>query len=164
MIQKWVCDYKNTILYTLHINLIWENRVSDSNISMIYLMIWSNNYLNISLLRSEYKYMNNISKSSLTLISFFNSFFQLPMKQCQSCGIPLSKDPSGKWWWTQKDGSISSVYCSLCYRDGNFCYTGNNISEFQDIVDNNMQKDGYGWLMRKLTRRQIPHLDRRKSS
>lgn len=76
MIPTWVCDYKNTILYTRHTNLIWENHVSDSNISMIYLMIWSNSYLNISLLRNEYKYMNNISKSSLTLISFFNSFFK----------------------------------------------------------------------------------------
>lgn len=84
------------------------------------------------------------------------------MKQCQSCGMPLHKDPNGKWWWTEKDGSISQVYCSLCYKDGEFCYSGNDVEEFKDIVDNAMKKSGYGWFMRKLTRRQIPHLNRWK--
>lgn len=74
--------------------------------------------------------------------------------------MPLSKDPSWQGWGTEKDGSISQTYCSLCYRNGVFCYTGNDVHEFQDIVESEMKKKWYGWCMRKLTRRQIPHLGR----
>lgn len=82
------------------------------------------------------------------------------MKQCQSCGMPLHKDPSGQWGWTEKDGSLSSLYCSLCYKNGEFCYPGNDVEEFKNIVDDAMKKSGYGWFMRKFTRRQIPNLSR----
>lgn len=84
------------------------------------------------------------------------------MKQCQSCGMPLHKDPSGKWWWTEQDGSISQTYCSLCYVNGEFCYPWNDIEEFQHIVEDAMKKSGYGWFMRKFTRWNIPHLARWK--
>lgn len=84
------------------------------------------------------------------------------MKQCQSCGMPLHKDPSGKGWWTEQDASISSDYCSLCYTNGNFNYPGNNMEEFKNIVEDAMKKSGYGWFMRKLTRWNIPRLKRWK--
>lgn len=84
------------------------------------------------------------------------------MKQCQSCGMPLYKDPSGQGWWTEKEGSISQTYCSLCYRDGVFCYTGSDLTAFQNIVDDAMKKQWFGRFMRTLTRWQIPHLARRK--
>ncbi|HMY81067.1 MAG TPA: zinc ribbon domain-containing protein [Candidatus Absconditabacterales bacterium] len=84
------------------------------------------------------------------------------MKQCQSCGMPLHKDPNGLGGGTEKDGSISTTYCSLCYQNGVFCYPGTNLGEFQDIVEQNMKKSGFGWFMRKLTRWQIPHLERWK--
>ncbi|USN57368.1 MAG: zinc ribbon domain-containing protein [Candidatus Peribacteria bacterium] len=84
------------------------------------------------------------------------------MKQCQSCGMPLSKDPSGKGGGSEKDGSMNTSYCSLCYVDGTFVYPGTDVREFQNRVDQAMKDNGYGWLMRKLTRRQIPHLARWK--
>ena len=37
---------------------------------------------------------------------------------CQSCGMPLSKDP--KNGGTEKDGSKSTEYCSYCYVNGEF--------------------------------------------
>lgn len=90
-------------------------------------------------------------------------FCIIKMKQCQSCGMPLSKDPSWQWWWTEKNGSISELYCSLCYRDGVFCYVWNDVEEFKNIVDLEMQKSDYWWFMRKMTRLSIPHLWRRKT-
>lgn len=38
--------------------------------------------------------------------------------------MPLSEDPGVP---------ESSEYCSLCYRDGKFCYEGTNLKEFQNI-------------------------------
>ena len=67
-------------------------------------------------------------------------FFLPCMKQCQSCGMPLSKDPNGQGGGTEKDGSISSTYCSLCYQQGYFCYPGDNLEEFQHIVEHAMKK------------------------
>ena len=39
------------------------------------------------------------------------------MKFCQSCGMPLTQDTAHG---TEADGSLSSDYCSYCYRDGQF--------------------------------------------
>ena len=86
------------------------------------------------------------------------------MKQCQSCGMPLSRDPSGQWWWTEKDWSISIQWCSLCYKDGQFVWwTEISLSQMQTIVDNAMQAQWFWRLMRTLVRWQMPHLERWKS-
>jgi XTP/dITP diphosphohydrolase len=39
-------------------------------------------------------------------------------KNCQSCGMPMSKDPAGGG--TNADGSKSTMYCSYCYQNGQF--------------------------------------------
>lgn len=39
-------------------------------------------------------------------------------KNCQSCGMPLKRDPKGGG--TNADGSKSNMYCSLCYEQGQF--------------------------------------------
>ncbi len=39
-------------------------------------------------------------------------------KFCQSCGFPLKKDKKGGG--SEKDGSISKKYCSMCYEQGQF--------------------------------------------
>ncbi len=85
------------------------------------------------------------------------------MKQCQSCGLPLKKDPNGLWGGTNTDGTISDTYCSLCYTNGEFHYKGNDMKEFQNIVEQKMKEGGHSWFMRKLTRWGIPHLKRRKN-
>ncbi|MBM4208647.1 MAG: hypothetical protein FJ190_11815 [Gammaproteobacteria bacterium] len=38
--------------------------------------------------------------------------------QCQSCGMPMAKDPNGGG--TNKGGTKNSRYCSLCYQHGAF--------------------------------------------
>ena len=38
--------------------------------------------------------------------------------RCQSCGMPLARDPQGGG--TEADGHKSSVYCSHCYQKGEF--------------------------------------------
>lgn len=39
-------------------------------------------------------------------------------KKCQSCSMPLSKDPKGGG--SEADGSMSNLYCSYCYQEGAF--------------------------------------------
>lgn len=39
-------------------------------------------------------------------------------KFCQSCGMPLSKDPQGGG--TEKNKTKSTLYCSHCYQRGAF--------------------------------------------
>lgn len=82
--------------------------------------------------------------------------------QCQSCGMPLKKDPSGQWWGTEEDGSISTMYCSLCYKDGKFTWWDCTIWEMQDIVEKAMKDQWMNRFMRKMARRQLPSLKRWK--
>jgi hypothetical protein len=37
---------------------------------------------------------------------------------CQSCGMPMDKDPAGGG--TNPDGSKTLKYCSFCYQNGEF--------------------------------------------
>lgn len=39
-------------------------------------------------------------------------------KNCQSCGMPINKDPEKGG--TNADGSKSGMYCSYCYTNGVF--------------------------------------------
>ena len=49
--------------------------------------------------------------------------------RCQSCGMPMSKDPAGGG--TEFDGSRSSLWCSLCYDHGAFRHPGMTLPEFR---------------------------------
>lgn len=77
-------------------------------------------------------------------------------QQCQSCGMPLDKDPGHGG--TEKDGSHSTIYCSLCYKDGAFIGKDCTVTQMQDIVEEAMKKQGFNRFVRKIARRQIPHL------
>lgn len=79
---------------------------------------------------------------------------------CQSCGMPLNKDPEGGG--TEKDGSKSTKYCSLCYKDGHFLSNITDAKEFRDMVQEVMHKNGYSRLVAWLFTRQIPYLKRWK--
>lgn len=52
---------------------------------------------------------------------------QNEMKICQSCGMPLEKDPNGGG--TNEDKSRSEKYCSFCYADGKFKDEGITLQE-----------------------------------
>ena len=84
------------------------------------------------------------------------------MKQCQSCGMPLSKDLGGGG--TEKDGSKSETYCSLCYQNGEFAGKECTVEEMQAAVERALKRQGYSWPMRKLARWQIPRLARWRKS
>lgn len=46
---------------------------------------------------------------------------------CQSCGMPLEKDP--KKGGTNADKSISNKYCSFCFQNGKFLDEGISLQE-----------------------------------
>jgi len=46
---------------------------------------------------------------------------------CQSCGMPLDKDPNKGG--TNADKSKSNKYCSFCYNDGKFTDEGISLGE-----------------------------------
>ncbi|MDO5577040.1 MAG: zinc ribbon domain-containing protein [Fibrobacter sp.] len=46
---------------------------------------------------------------------------------CQSCGMPLDKDPNGGG--TNSDQSRSAKYCSYCYKDGKFVDEGATLQQ-----------------------------------
>lgn len=80
--------------------------------------------------------------------------------QCQSCGMPLDQDPQGGG--TEKDGSKSTMYCSLCYKNGEFIGKDCTVNQMQEIVEKAMKEKGFNWFMRKMAKWQIPHLARWK--
>jgi hypothetical protein len=49
------------------------------------------------------------------------------IKICQSCGLPLDKDPNNGG--TNIDKSRSDKYCSFCYKDGTFLDSGITLRE-----------------------------------
>lgn len=50
---------------------------------------------------------------------------QIPI--CQSCGMPLDKDPNKGG--TNADKSRSDSYCSFCFKDGKFIDEGISLKE-----------------------------------
>lgn len=77
---------------------------------------------------------------------------------CQSCGMPMAKDPQGGA--SLADGSLSSEYCSYCMADGAFFYTGSDVKDYQQMVVNQMVKQGWWRPIAWLFTRQIPKLKR----
>ena len=51
---------------------------------------------------------------------------------CESCLMPFSKDPGTR---------ESEKYCSLCFKDGKFCYEG-NLNGFQKVCYESMRQQG----------------------
>lgn len=79
---------------------------------------------------------------------------------CQSCGFPLKKDKVGGG--SEKDGSISKMYCSMCYEKGEFL-TPPEIStaaKMQKFCIEQMKKSGMNGIVAWLATRMIPKLER----
>ena len=85
-----------------------------------------------------------------------------PYKNCQSCGIPLHKDP--KNGGTEKDGSKSLKYCGYCYQNGEFVGGNLSLKEFSEISRKGMVEGGhnkfFAWLFSRPF--MIGHLERWK--
>jgi hypothetical protein len=75
---------------------------------------------------------------------------------CQSCDMPMTKDPQGGG--TNKDGSLSDEYCSLCYGNGAFYYKGDDVHDFQKMVVDEMTKNGWLRPVAWFFTRRIPKL------
>jgi len=56
------------------------------------------------------------------------------IKICQSCGMPLDKDPNNGG--SNADNSKSDTYCSFCYKDGKFIDQGISL---QEKIEKNIQ-------------------------
>lgn len=83
-------------------------------------------------------------------------------KQCQSCGMPLKKDAQGGG--TEKDGSRSVMYCSSCYRNGEFITEAKTAKEMQTFVDKILRDEmNANFIFRWLATSQIPRLKRWKT-
>ena len=80
-------------------------------------------------------------------------------KMCQSCGMPLSKDPNGGG--TEKDGSKNLKFCSYCYQNGEFTFTG-TVQEFQEFCRQKMIEGGHSKFISWLFTRGVKRLERWK--
>ena len=84
-------------------------------------------------------------------------------KQCQSCGMPLQTKQAGDCRGDEKDGTKSEKWCKLCYEKGQFVNPNCTLDEMKQIVDNALNAQGSGKLMRYLAQKQLPRLERWKS-
>ncbi len=80
-------------------------------------------------------------------------------KICQSCGMPMKKDPQGGG--TNTDGSTNANYCSYCYRDGAFTFEG-TVNEFQEFCRLKMIEGGHNKFTAWLFTRGMKRLPRWK--
>lgn len=80
------------------------------------------------------------------------------MARCQSCGMPMNKDPEGGG--TEADGSRSALYCSMCYDKGAFIWDGDDVKAYQAYVVDAMVKDGWWRPLAWLLTRDVPKLGR----
>lgn len=81
---------------------------------------------------------------------------------CQSCGMPLNRDPKGGG--TNTDGALSKMYCSYCFENGEFLYKGDNVYEFQDYCKNIMIETGHSRFTSWLFTRGMKRLQRWKTN
>lgn len=85
-------------------------------------------------------------------------------KNCQSCAMPLNKDPKGKGGGKNADGASSFMYCSYCYEDGEFLQPDITAIEMQAFVKEQLKEmGGFMKLFAGLFSKGIPKLERWKS-
>jgi hypothetical protein len=81
-------------------------------------------------------------------------------KFCQSCGMPMDKDPGNGG--TNADGSKNMKYCSYCYEGGAFKGDFANAGEMVKLVKGKLKEMGYGPLRRWFYTSHISQLERWK--
>jgi hypothetical protein len=83
-------------------------------------------------------------------------------KNCQSCGMPLSKDPENGG--TNADGSKSEMYCSYCYQEGAFTQPDFSVDEMKKFCKEKMKEMGFPGFIAGFFTMGIPKLERWKPS
>ena len=85
-------------------------------------------------------------------------------KNCQSCAMPLNKDPKGKGGGTNADGKPSNMYCSFCYEEGKFLQPDITALEMQAFVKDKLKEmGGFMKLFAGMFSKGIPKLERWKN-
>ena len=79
-------------------------------------------------------------------------------KNCQSCGMPMSRDEHGGG--TNADGSRSGIYCSHCFVDGRFALSDLTVGEMQARVKEKLREFGMPGFLGWVFTRKIPKLRR----
>jgi hypothetical protein len=85
-----------------------------------------------------------------------------PNKNCQSCGMPLSKDAKGGG--TEKDGTKNTTYCSHCYDEGAFTAPDMTVDEMKEKVKSKLIEFGIPKVLTGFFTRNIHKLSRWKST
>jgi hypothetical protein len=83
-------------------------------------------------------------------------------KNCQSCGMPLSKDEKGGG--SNADGTVSKVYCSHCYKNGAFTQPDITVLQMQTQVKQKMKQMGFPGFLAVFFTKGIPKLERWKNN
>lgn len=81
-------------------------------------------------------------------------------KVCQSCGMPLAKDPQGGG--TDRFGKKSDLYCSHCYRQGSFTEPRLTLDQMKAKVNGHLKTMGVPGFLRWLFTWNMPRLQRWK--
>lgn len=79
-------------------------------------------------------------------------------KICQSCGMPLKKDPKGGS--TNAEGTINERYCSYCYEKGTFLQPDVTVKEMQAFVKGKLKEMGFPGFIAGFFTKNIPKLER----
>jgi len=79
-------------------------------------------------------------------------------RNCQSCGMPLKRDPNGGG--SEADGSKSTMYCSRCYQQGRFVLPDINAEQMQAHVREKLAGMGFPRFVSGFFTRGIPNLAR----
>ncbi len=87
---------------------------------------------------------------------------QSTYKNCQSCGMPMSKDPKGGG--TEAGGAKSLCYCSHCYQEGKFTTPNMTVGEMQTLVKNKLKEMGFPGFVAGFFAKGIPKLERWKTA
>ena len=81
-------------------------------------------------------------------------------KRCQSCGMPLKKDPKGSG--TNSDGSKNNMYCSYCFENGEFTQPNITLKEMETLIKEKMKEMGMPGFIAKLLTMGTSKLERWK--
>jgi len=81
-----------------------------------------------------------------------------PKNPCQSCGMPLARDPHGGG--KNLDGTVNKEYCSLCYHQGAFREPSMTVDAMMDLVHSKLNDMWIPSFIGKYFTRSIPQLKR----
>ncbi len=82
-------------------------------------------------------------------------------KNCQSCGMPLRKDPERGG--TNVDGSKNIRYCSYCYQQGAFTQPDFSVEDMKDFCIMKMKEQGFPGILARFFVTGLPRLERWKA-